>query len=856
MERGKIGMSENFFKTSIAYNNWENKYQYKKETPLGTFQRIARELASNEKNPDEWYDIFLNTLIKFDKEGNPLGIKCSPGGRITTNIGTDYHNATLMNCFINGPVKNAMISYVRKNEHFENKIKIKTPDTPDNLTNIFLTIMEQAKTLASEGGYGLNFDFIRPRGSIINGTGIRHPGVISYMEVWDSVAGCIVKGDNDGYLDSLKDYTTKEEREEFFGIVEKETRKGAMMGCLSVWHPDIEEFVRAKQESGKLTKFNMSVAVNDDFMECCKEDKTWDLTWEGKIVKRVKARRLYDLIMKSTYNRAEPGIIFVDNMNKNNPISYLGECNATNPCGEIPGNPIMSTVCLLGSINLTQYVEICDGVLCFDWELYKKDILTYSRMLDNVCDLTELPLPSYSWAVKNLRQFGMGLNGLGSMFIMLGIPYNSKEAIDMTAKLKMLKENFTMQSSALLAKEKGTFPLYNYEELSKTDYFKSDRLTNETKELIKQNGLRNAKTTTNPPLGNSSVICDNVSNGIEPVFDLETERKVMCSFPEGLNSKNLKEIFKEKKKKDFTYWEGEYEGKKYYYEPHNRGLCEVYTLRDYGYQWILDNFPENKKADFLVTTTDLDIQDHLNIQEKVQYYCNQSVSKTINLPNKYSFEKFKELYIEAWKRGLIGVTTYRTGSMEAVMEKLETAEEKNEIIKNGVKLPETFVNGPTKTIKREGMKFYIHFSYLPEDGEQKFPIAMWITTNSKTDVRLSTKACKKLSKLAVDCGISIKIVEDTWDKCLGDNATNRLARMVSLCLRHNIPRQDILVALRDINGDTVSTLVTAVRKFIGETIEDGTHIVGIRCPSCNSDNIIMQSGCFTCGDCGYCGCGA
>jgi len=239
------------------------------------------------------------------------------------------------------------------------------------------------------------------------------------------------------------------------------------------------------------------------------------------------------------------------------------------------------------------------------------------------------------------------------------------------------------------------------------------------------------------------------------------------------------------------------------------------------------------------------------------YLVNNVVThNTINLPNKYSFEKFKELYIDAWKRGLIGVTTYRTGSMEAVLEKLDNADEKNEIIKKGVKLPETFINGITKTIKREGMKFYIHFSFLPEDKEMKYPIAMWINTNNKTNVRASTKACKKLSSLAVKCGISLTIVEDTWDKCLGDSASNRLARMVSLCLRHKIPRQDILVALRDISGDNVSTLLTAVRKFIGETIEDGTQIIGLQCPECKSDNLTMQSGCFQCDDCGYCGCGA
>ncbi|MFW6219541.1 MAG: hypothetical protein ACOC33_01605 [bacterium] len=494
-------MNENFFKTKIAYENWISKYQYDNETPLGTFKRVAKALSSNEKNPDQWEDVFLKTLINFN-EDEPVGIKCSPGGRITSNIGTDFGGATLINCFISGPVKNAKITYTRKNDSFENTVTLNTPDTGDDLINIFLTIMEQAKTLASEGGWGINFDFIRPRGSLIKGTGVGHPGVVSYMEIFDAVSECIVKGHDDGYTDTLKNYLSKEEIKECIDIIKKMPRKGAQMAVLSVNHPDIEEFVTAKQQSGKLTKFNMSVAITNDFMECVEKDEFWDLKWEGKTIKRVKARDLYDLIMKSTYNRAEPGVIFVDNISENNPIEYLGKCKATNPCGEIPGNPDMTTVCLLGSINLTQYVYINDGVSYFDWDTYKQDIRVFTRMLDNVCDLSSFPLPSYEWAVKNLRQFGMGINGLGSTLLMLGIPYNSPDAINFTKDIHEIKENLTMQESAYLAKEKGCFPLFNYELYSNTKYFKSDRLWDETKELIKLYGVRNAKTTTSPPLGN------------------------------------------------------------------------------------------------------------------------------------------------------------------------------------------------------------------------------------------------------------------------------------------------------------------------------------------------------------------
>lgn len=1199
------------FKTDLAYETWKKKYQFGDETEIETFQRVAKSLASVEKDPKKWEQEFFKTMVKIDKE-EAVGLKFTPGGRITSNAGTTFGNATLMNCFISGPVQNAQIKYKRKLKDIESDIEINTPETSDDLINIFLTITEQAKTLASEGGYGINFDFIRPRGSLIKGTGIKHPGIVAYMEVWDAVANCIVRGTDDGYIDSLKNYL-KDEFEEVKNTVKKMTRKGAMMGALSVDHPDIEEFIRAKQESGKLTKFNISVAITDDFMKAVQKDSYFELKFDGVVYKKVKARDLYDLIMKSTYNRGEPGVIFVDNAQLNNPIAYLGRPNCTNPCvlegtlvstknglkpvemlnvgdeiqttlgfgpikniykyenqdiyrvhfsdgfyqdvtkghiyytqlinensrkrwnndirltdikenkffvkkekykfipngdkkltrddglliglyfgdgsysnyqnfnicvnsnennvyikdlynrlgfkiridesegncqryyatynkeyldnlfkkleinpndkfnikvenfinsnknfisglidglissdgnvtlkskypmvrfknisynlhillyhlmllvgadykiyiaghkgekskiyertvfrtndiyegvilndsilnlysyinflshknkntnlkniiqftsltgckwkskivkiekigigtvydlyeknaddwnccgyvsrgcGEIPGLHTLTTVCLLGSFNLVMYIYLDEnGNPQFDYETYKYDLRVATRMLDNVNDLTKLPLPSYENSVKNLRQIGIGLNGLGSALIMLGIPYNSRKAVQFVKELNRLKENITMETSSLLAKEKGCFPLYNQKEFCETEYFKSDRLNDDTKSIIKTFGLRNAKTTTNPPLGNSSVIC-NVSNGIEPIFSLETERKVICQWPEGLNNDNVRKILTKKKRKDFVYWEGIYNDQKYYYEPHNRGLCEVHIIRDSGYQWLLDNFPEKKKEKFVVTTKDLNIDDHLAIQEVTQYYCNQSVSKTANLPNKYPFEDFKNLYMKAWKKKLVGFTTYREGSMESVLESFEKAEIKKEIIKDDLKLPYNFLNGPTTAIKREGMKFYIHFSYLPDDSQMKYPVAMWIHTNAKKETVACNRACKSLTKLALGCGITQKIIDDTWDKCLGDYPHNRLARMISLCLRHNVPREDILVALKDIEGDNISSLLTAVRKFIGNTIEDGTELVGMKClnPECNSYDLRMESGCFVCLDCGWSGC--
>lgn len=875
------------FKTNAGYDNWLSKYQFKNETPIETFIRVANDLASVEtetleqfkcfektvencsvwnrfksKFVNSWAYKFLMIMVNFDDDANPIGLKCTPGGRITANAGTDYKNATYLNCFINSPVKNAEINYKRSNfdGSISYNVNVKTPDDSDDLNNIFLTILEQAKTLASEGGYGINVSFIRPRGTIIKGTGILHPGVVSYLEVFDSVANCIVKGSDDGYVDKLKNYYKDEEFEKLKETLKKQTRKGAQICILNVNHPDIEEFVKAKQTHGRLTKFNMSVGVTSDFMVAVENDDMWDLSFKGKVSKTVRALELYNLIMESNYNRAEPGIIFLDNAKLNNPIEYVGSPDACNPCvakgtliamknglkrvedvkvgdeiktingfhkitsiekhsnyptktvkfsdgfskdvtsshiyhsqnseienhkkwntdtkledlkigdyvrkspyninvnidtslsrddglliglylgdgcysnatnfniscnslednsyiinllerygishridksdgnciriyatydvehkikklfdklklnpndkndfdilslintnndfiyglidglyssdgdvnlkarypqirftntnvvihqllkelllivgcdykkykkdykdsfsvingrkiysktnafigiidndsilnlhkniqyisnpqknnnfqhcislyslsgckwktkiveivdagncdvydiyeectdtwitegyvnrgcGEIVCQSDLTTACLLGSVNLTQYVKIdCNQKGYFDYDKYCEDIGMFVRMLDNVCDKSNLPLQSYEYFVKNFRQIGIGLNGLGSMLLMLGIPYNSKKAVEMTEELVRLKESHAWKASALLAKEKGVFKYYDKDKFTSTEFFKSNRIPNDVKVLVYDYGVRNSKVSTQPPLGN------------------------------------------------------------------------------------------------------------------------------------------------------------------------------------------------------------------------------------------------------------------------------------------------------------------------------------------------------------------
>ncbi len=511
-------------------------------------------------------------------------------------------------------------------------------------------------------------------------------------------------------------------------------------------------------------------------------------------------------------------------------------------------------MCLLGSLNLVQYIGLDRQ---FDYEQYINDIKVFARMLDNVNDITTTSLPQYNWAIKNVRQYGMGINGLGSALFMLGLKYGSEQANEFINKINWLKEEYTWETSALLAKEKGAFPAYN-EQFLETDWFtKFTTISSDTKELIKKYGVRNGKTTTNPPLGNSSVLCDNISNGIEPVFSYGYERTYIAdAWPDGLDKAYIESKFTPTFFGDKETWTGYYDDKKYYYEPHNRGLCRVESIYDYGYRWIQENYPKEVNAEYMVTSDDLDVNDHVNVQSIVQRNINQSVSKTVNLPNNYSFDSFKQLYMYAWESGLNGLTTYRSGTMESVISKSEEEPEEVDVLTD-VKLPDNFINGPCEVIKREGKKFYIHFSYLPEDKKMKRPIAMWIQSNNgyTGEAVYVNKALRSLETLLLQFGINAEQIHKTFVKLKDDQPNARLAKATSMCLRHRIPLASIVTSLENLEGDNVSTLLTAVRKFLSSHIKNGTKIKGKVCTKCGESNLIFQSGCSNCPDCGNSNCG-
>ena len=921
------------FNIDYSRENWAAKYQYKGETPLQTYRRTAEALTEIELNYATWYqtempdlaaemelayqetfDRFLKALVNMrlilpfedvgeippeeiytDYHGNhfeAMGLKCTMGGRITANIGTEYNGATLMNCYIAPPVKSATIEYdIKLSDGTVISCNSKTEDTSDNLQNIFLSMMEQAETLKSEGGYGMNFSFIRPRSSIVEGVGVKHPGVLAYMDIWDKVSEVIVKGgQDDGYRDHLENLLDIAPED---GLLKTQPRKGAMMAVLNVWHPDIEEFIKAKQVSGRLTKFNISVCVDDKFMNAVLEDDTYDLHFKGVVKKRIRARELFDLIMECSYNRASPGIIFFDNAQRNNPMLFILPQSATNPCGEVPGNSYVdrhhdyagwvqkwidrwdpdtelsgfSTVCLLGSINLTQYVST---ERTFAWRQYADDVRTFANMLENVNDIGNTPLPHYQWAVENVRQYGMGLNGVGSTLLMMGLRYGSPEAIEFVEKLGKIKQNETLRQSALLAKSRGPAPIFS-EDIYETMWWETATIDTDVRKLIVAHGLRNMKTTTNAPNGNRGVTCDNTSGGVEPAFAFEFDRKkVVQEWPEGLNIETILHTWAWESFDWNKSYSGEFNGVRYYYEPHNRGLCQVDTVQDYGYRWLLKYFPEDIEAgaDYLVTSADLSVSDHVDMQAAIQRHVNQSVSKTINLPKDYPFEDYRETFIDAWKKGLIGVTAYREGSMESVLSVAGEAETQgflqlmeeycndltvgaNCIVEN-VKLPDKLKSGDMEVIRREGNKYYMMMSYLPNDSFNKYPVAMWISTNvfATGEYVALVRAIKKMYEFMEDKGIDKDLIAAHADKVKAyqENYATRLGKGISMALRHNISVVDIVQALEGIEGDYISTTLTAARKFLKKCIVDGT-VSGKECEACGSSNVIYEEGCSRCIDC-------
>lgn len=773
----------------------------------------------------------------------------------------------------------------------------------DSLPQIVADVLNQAQTLKSEGGWGQNFSWLRPRGAFIRGIGVETPGAVKYMEIYDKVSDVITSGSG-----------TKSANKKAKGKI----RKGAMMGVLDVWHPDIVEFITAKQQPGRLTKFNVSVNCTDEFMHkvvavqemtaalkenrpsqyCLKDGEPtipderiiewmdqWPLrfpdttherykeewrgdlkAWEAKgytvvAYRIVSATWLWNLIMESTYNRAEPGVLFLDRANFFGPLNYKETIVATNPCGE--QTLAAGGVCNLGSVNLTQFV--LPDRTGFDLERLEKYVRYLNRFLDNINSLSHAPLPEYVESMRKKRRIGIGILGWGSALLMLKVRFGSERAAYLREQVMNTIAREAYMSSIDLAAEKGMFELCDPEKHAKGAFIMGLNLPQEYVEKLRRVGIRNSSLLSIQPTGNTSIFANVASGGLEPVFMPEYIRTVIVNhMPESIANITPKwyegewketEMFKAIKEGDDEILRGISPDGVVYKIDKNRGLTKEVLCEDYGVRFLKDLGEWDPTAEWAVTTDDLTVRDHIRDLKGFARWVDSAMSKTVNVPHNYSFEDFKDIYLEAYRSGFVkGVTTYRAGTMMSV---LSAKEEKNatefdeEIIEDDVKLPSQMPATVT-IIRAEGKKWYLT-TVMNSAGTR--PVAFFVHTNHHEKNVTTEGAIDGLLALAKERGIPERWIEETREKFHKDSNSTKIARAISLNLRHGVLIKNVVSVLDRVENVYAGSFLFQIKKILGTYIKDGEKVIGETCQDCDSTNIVYSEGCKKCMSCGSSKCG-
>lgn len=487
-----------------------------------------------------------------------------PAGRVQTDIGSP-RQVTAFNCFVSGIIE-------------------------DSMSSIMERATEAAETMRRGGGIGYDFSRIRPKGDWIKSLDSRASGPISFMHIFDAVCGTIASAGH---------------------------RRGAQMAVLRIDSPSIEEFITCKNNSDKLTGFNISVGVTDEFMQALEAKTPFQLKFEGKVYKEVDPVELWEKIMRSTWDWAEPGVLFLDTINKYNNLWYCETLEATNPCAEQCLPPYGA--CLLGSFNLTQYVSR-DGD--FDYDQMRKDIHHVVRAMDNVIDKTSYPLPQQKQEAKNKRRMGLGVTGLANAGEMMGLPYATEDFIEFQRDVLSCLRDECYAASAMLAAEKGAFPMFKRDLYLQGEHIKT--LPERVRNLIQQHGIRNSHLTSIAPTGTISLSADNVSSGIEPPFALYYDRTIQT-----------------------------FDGP------------VVERVEDYAFARQVSGR----------TANEIEASEHMNVLLVAQEYIDSACSKTCNVGDHVKFEDFKRLYYDAWKGGAKGATTFRaSGKRWGVLNEIKEEE--------------------------------------------------------------------------------------------------------------------------------------------------------------------------------------
>ncbi|MBO9448890.1 adenosylcobalamin-dependent ribonucleoside-diphosphate reductase [Tropicibacter sp. R16_0] len=757
------------FAAPIAEQIWDMKYRFKQAdgTPIDvtvedSWRRIARDLARVEDDPAHWEERFYEALEDF---------RYLPAGRITAGAGT-ARQVTLFNCFVMGTV-------------------------PDSMGGIFDMLKEAALTMQQGGGIGYDFSTIRPRGADVHGVAADASGPLSFMDVWDAMCRTIMSAGS---------------------------RRGAMMATMRCDHPDIEQFITAKSDPARLRMFNMSVLVTDPFMEAVKADGPWELVFGDKVYHTVQARDLWNKIMQATYDYAEPGVIFIDRINKANNLSYVETIAATNPCGEQPLPPYGA--CLLGSINMARLVKNPfekDAEL--DPDAMQKLVATAVRMMDNVVDASKFPLPEQAAEAQAKRRIGLGVTGLADALLMLGLRYGSDEAARQTEAWLHAIARAAYLASVELAKEKGAFPLFDAEKYLASGTMQA--MDDDVREAIREHGIRNALLTSIAPTGTISLYAGNVSSGIEPVFAYAYTRKVL--------------------QKDGSRTEEE--------------------VVDYAVQLWRDKFGDKELPDYFVNAQTLAPTDHVKMQAAAQKWIDSSISKTINCPEDISFDAFKDVYMQAWDQGCKGCTTYRpndvTGSVLTVSESSEKAPGESADAPHEVEGGDViYMSEPLdRPQSLEGSTYKLkwpdseHAIYLTINdiiiGGRRRPFEVFINSKNMEHYAWTLALTRMISAVfrrGGDVSFVVEELKAVFDPRGGAWVQGKYIPSILAAIGGVIEQH--MVAIGFLEGEGMGLKSDPQAQVVNTDTNRGKA-----CPSCGQYDLVMIEGCMTCRSCGHSKCG-
>lgn len=737
------------FDVALAEEVWAAKYRFvpqdgaPDEDFTATAARVARACAEAEapESREEWRARFFDAVRDF---------RFIPAGRIIAGAGTG-RAVTLFNCFVMGII-------------------------PDSLDGIFEHLREAAITMQQGGGVGMDFSSIRPNGSPVLGVGAEASGPLSFMDCWDSMCRTVHSAGQ---------------------------RRGAMMGCLRIDHPDIEAFIDSKRDARRLRNFNISVLVTDAFMAALGAGGEWPLVHGGKVYRTVQARELWERLMRATYDCAEPGVIFVDRVNHANNLGHCETISASNPCGEQMLPPYGA--CLLGSINLASLVERpFEPDADIDEEALADLTRTAVRLLDNVIDISLYPLPQQEQEAKAKRRIGLGITGLADALLFCGAAYGSPAAVETTRRWLEIIRREAYRASARLAAEKGPFPLYDETMLDRPNLAGLDE---ETRALIAAHGLRNGCLTSIAPTGTTSLLAGNVSSGIEPVFAYAYKRKIRQ--PDGSAREQA---------------------------------VEDYALR----VWRNIKGDAEPPADLFVSAQTLKPTDHLTMQAAAQALVDSSISKTVNCPEDIGFDAFADIYVEGYHLGCKGLTTYRpnavTGSVLTVEAKPAPKPEPEVVLAPRAEA----LDGATYKLKWPDSAHAVYVTINDvETPSGRRPFEIFINSKNMEHYAWTLGVTRMISAVFRRGGDvsfvpeELKAVFDprggAWMQ--GKYVPSLLAAIGGVIERHMGLAQPSLPLPGE--GETVSVAV----------------VPGACCPQCGAAGLIKVEGCNNCLECGYSKCG-